>query len=399
MQALRQPKDEPVSAAALLQRARDLVPRLIERAPAAEALRSVPPETIADLQQAGFFRVLQPRRYGGYEMDPQLFYDIQMTLAEGCMSTAWVYGVVAVHNWQLALFDPRAAEDVWGRDASVLTASSYMPKGQVQRIAGGYRFSGRWGYSSGVDHCQWVLLGGLVPAEDGQGAPEYRTFLVPRADFEVIDNWDTMGLRATGSKDVVVKNAFVPEHRTHKSSDGFAGTSPGLALNRAPLYRLPFGQIFVRAVSSSAIGALQGALDSFIEYAAVRVGDMGTRTAEQGAVQAAVAQAAVAIDEMKLVLRRNFDVLLDSTRDGRPLAIRDRLHYRCQAAMVVDRCVQHVSQLFSVAGARGIGNDFRLVRHFLDINAGRTHYANNPDLFSRNYGSVLLGRDNTDFFI
>lgn len=382
----------------LLRRARELAPVLAQRARDAEQQRCVPAATVAEMQRAGLFRVLQPKRYGGYEFDPQTFYDIQMTLAEGCMSTAWIYGVIAVHNWQLALFDPRAADEVWRDDTSVLLASSYMPKGKVTRVDGGFRLSGRWGYSSGVDHCQWVLLGGLVPSSDG-GAPEYRTFLVPRADFMVLDTWDTMGLRATGSKDVVVDNAFVPEYRTHKSADGFAGTSPGLAVHDAPLYRLPFGQIFVRAVSSSAIGALQGALDTFLDFASVRVGDMGTRTADQGFAQVAAAETAIAIDEMKLVLRRNFDILLEQIRQGRPLQIRDRLHYRCQAAMVVDRCAQHAAKLLAASGARGIFADYPIVRHFQDINAGRGHYANNPDLFARNYGSVLLGKDNTDFFI
>ncbi len=383
----------------LLQRARAMVPTLAARARQAEQQRMVPIETVAEMQEAGFFRVLQSKRHGGYEMDPQTFYDVQMTLAEGCMSTAWIYGVIAVHNWQMALFDPHAAEEVWKTDSSVLIASSYMPKGKVTRVDGGYRFSGRWGYSSGIDHCQWALLGGLVPPTEAGGTPDYRTFLVPRSDFTVIDNWDTMGLCATGSKDVIVEDAFVPEHRTHRSADGFACTSPGLEFNSAPLYKLPFGQIFVRAVSSSAIGALQGALNTFIDFASVRVGDMGTKTADQAYAQIAVAEAAVAIDEMKLVLRRNFDSLLDSVKAGRPFELRDRLHYRCQASMVVDRCAHHVGKLLSASGARGIYNDYAITRHFHDINAGRSHFANNPDLFCRNYGSVLLGKDNTDFFI
>jgi len=393
------PHPSLVTPELLLQRARELVPALARRAARAAELRRVPEETVTEMQRAGLFRVLQSRRYGGYEMDPEVFYDIQMTLAQGCMSTAWIYGVIAVHNWQMALLDDRASQEVWGNDTSVLISSSYMPKGQVQRVEGGFRFHGRWGYSSGVDHCQWVLLGGLVPAADGQGAPEYRTFLVPRGDFQVIDTWDTMGLRGTGSQDVFVKDAFVPEHRTHRSADGYAGTSPGLALNTAPLYRLPFGQIFVRAVSSSSIGALEGALLSFREFASGRVGDMGTRTAEQGPAQLAAAEAAVAVDEMKLVLRRNFAELLARIRAGQPLDIETRLHYRLQAALVVERCAQLVYRLFVASGARGLFNDSPIVRHFLDIHAGRTHYANNPDLFGRNYGGVLLGRDNTDFFI
>ncbi len=402
MQTSPRPKSAPIpTPETLIQRARDLVPILAKRAKKAEEERCVPAETIADMQAAGFFRVLQSKHYGGYEMDPQVFYDVQMTLAEGCMSTAWIYGVIGVHNWQMALFDPRASEDIWRNDTSVLIASTYMPKGVVKRVEGGFQFSGRWGFSSGIAHCQWVLLGGLIFPENGKGPPEYRTFLVPRSDFEVVDTWHTIGLKATGSNDIVIKDAFVPEYRTHKVSDGYSGTSPGLAVNTAPLYKLPFGQIFVRAVSSATIGSLQGALTSFLDFASVRVGDMsGGRTAEQGTAQLAAAETALAIDEMKLVLHRNFDTLMGKLRQGQPLDdIKERLHYRTQAAHVVDRCARQAYQLLAACGGRGIFTDFALVRHFLDIHAARGHYANNPDQFGRNYGGVMLGRENTDLFI
>lgn len=392
-------KTVPISADALIQRAREMVPVLASRARQTEEGRMVPVETVREMEAAGFFRVLQPKQYGGYEMDPQVFYDIVMTLAEGCMSTAWIYGVIGVHNWQIALFDPRAAEDVWKHDTNVRIASTYMPKGQVKRVDGGFRFSGRWGFSSGIDHCDWVFLGGLI-FDEGQ-PPEYRTFLVPRSDFEVIDTWHVMGLKGTGSKDIVVKDAFVPEYRTHKGLDGFLGTNPGRDTFTADLYKLPFGQIFVRAVSSAAIGGLQGALNTFIDFAKVRVGDMsGNKTSEQALVQYAVGEAAIAVDEMKLVLRRNFDVLMNKIRNGEPLDdIQQRVHFRAQAAQVVDRATRHAQQLLAVSGGRGIFTDFPLHRYVLDMMAARGHYANNPEQFGRNYGSVLLGRDNQDVFL
>ncbi|HUP91172.1 MAG TPA: flavin-dependent monooxygenase [Solimonas sp.] len=388
---------QSVTPQVLVQRARDMVPVLAERAKKAEADRMVPAETVAEMQQAGFFEILKPKKYGGYEMDPQVFYDVCMTLAEGCMSTAWIYGVIGVHNWQIALFDPRAAEDVWGKDQKVLIASTYMPKGQVKKVDGGFQFSGRWGFSSGIDHCQWVFLGGLI-FNEGQ-PPEYRTFLLPRSDFEVVDTWYTMGLKGTGSKDIVVKGAFVPEYRTHKASDGFMGTNPGGATFTSQLYDLPFGQIFVRAVSSAAIGSLQGAVNSFRDWGKAWMGNMGAKTAEQGPAQFAIADAMVAIDEMKLVLNRNFEVLQGKIKGGQPLDLNERLHYRYQASQVVERCAQHAYKIFSACGGRGIFTDFPVVRHFLDIHAARAHYANNPDIFGRNYGGVLLGRENTDFFI
>jgi 3-hydroxy-9,10-secoandrosta-1,3,5(10)-triene-9,17-dione monooxygenase len=387
-----------VTPEVLVQRARELAPVLAKRGKQADADRSLPAETIADMQAAGFFEVLKPKKYGGYEMDPQVFYDVQMALAEGCMSTAWVYGVVGVHNWQIALFDPKAAEDVWGGgDTSVLIASTYMPKGQVTPVEGGFKFSGRWGFSSGIDHCDWVFLGGLI-FNEGQ-PPEYRTFLLPKSDFEIVDTWHTMGLKATGSKDIVVKDVFVPEYRTHKASDGFMGTNPGRDTFTAPLYKLPFGQIFVRAVSTAAIGGLQGALNCFKDFGAVRVGNMGAKTSEQVPAQMAVADTAVAIDEMKTTLKRNFGELMDAAKQGRMIDLNDRLLYRYQASLVVERCAKHAYQLHSACGGAGIFSDFPMIRYFMDILSARAHYANNPDIFGRNFGGVALGRENTDFFI
>ncbi|MGH7924627.1 MAG: flavin-dependent monooxygenase [Candidatus Binatus sp.] len=385
-------------ARSLLASARELVPTLAKRAAQAEQQRSIPAETVADFQRAGLFRVIQPKRYGGYELDPGVFFDIQMTLAEGCMSSGWVYGVVAVHNWQLALFDPRAQEEVWAKDSSVLIASSYMPKGQVERVDGGFCLSGRWGFSSGVDHAQWLFLGGIVSTKNG--APDYRTFLVPRADAMINDNWRTVGLKGTGSKEVVIEGAFVPEYRTHRAIDGFAGTSPGLSANPAALYRLPFGQIFVRAVSSASIGALQGALTAFREYGSKRVSinDMG-RTAEDPAAALAAADAALAIDDMKLAIHRNFAAMMATIRRGEALDVNDRIHYRYQSAAVAGRCAEHIDRLFHSCGGQGIYTDNPIGRFFVDIHAARLHYANNPDKFGRNYGGVLLGLGNTDFFI
>lgn len=398
MQTQRKTVTELVTSEVLLSRAREMVPRLQARARQTEELRRLPDETVAEMREAGFFRVLQPKLYGGYEMDPQVFYDVCMTLAEGCMSTAWVYGVVGVHNWQIALFDPRAAADVWGQDTDVRIASTYMPKGQVKPVDGGFRFSGRWGFSSGIDHCDWVFLGGLIFSE-GQ-PPEYRTFLLPKSDFEVIDTWHTMGLKGTGSKDIVVKDVFVPEYRTHKASDGFMGTNPGRETFTADLYKLPFGQIFVRAVSSAAIGGLQGALNTFLDFAKVRVGDMGNKTSDQAPAQLAASDTAISIDEMKLVLHRNFDVLMGKIRAKQPLDdVQQRLHFRTQAAQVVERSARHAYQLFSACGGRGIFVDFPLHRYMLDIMAARGHYANNPEQFGRNYGGVMLGKENADFFI
>lgn len=393
------PAKTHVTAADLIARAEALVPALRARALQCEADCKVADETIRDFQEAGFFKILQPKRWGGYEMDPEVFYAVQMKVAEGCMSSAWVLGVVAVHNWQLALFDAQAQADVWQDDPSTLISSSYMPRADVTPVEGGYRISGRWGFSSGVDHCQWAFLGGLVPDPEG-GAPDYRTFLVPRSDFEIDYVWDTMGLRGTGSQDVAVKDAFVPAYRTHRSKDGFAATSPGLKVNDAPLFKLPFGQIFVRAVSSSSIGALQGALDAFRGYATKRVSSNDfSRTSDDPDAQVVMAETASAIDEMKTTLNRNFGVLMSQARSETPFDLEQRLMFRFQSGQILDRCAELISRMFYSCGAQGTYRSSPLVRTFVDIHTGRTHIANNPFKVARNYGGFMLGNPNTDTFI
>ncbi|MFX1767102.1 acyl-CoA dehydrogenase family protein [Paraburkholderia sp. A1RI-2L] len=387
-------------AAELIARAHALAPMLAERGDAAEAAGRIPAQTIADMQAAGFFKVLQPKRYGGYELEPQTFFEIQMALARGCMATAWVYGVVGVHNWQLALFDERAQQDVWGKDPATLIASTYMPVGKVTPVEGGFRLSGHWKFSSGSELCEWVFLGALVPPARAGEPPEYRTFLLPKSDYKIERDWDVLGLRATGSHDIVVNDVFVPEYRTHKAVDGMMGTSPGLALNDAPLFRLPFAQIFVRAVCTACIGALQGAVDDFRAYATNRVSaNSGAKTADDTGAQSACANAAVAIDEMQVLLRRNFDELLAGVQGGPEVSIERRVHFRYQSAQVAERCAQAANALLRYAGGNGIYRRNPLVRRFLDLHAARAHYANNLDRFGQNLGAVMLGRTNTDFFI
>ncbi|NWL78076.1 flavin-dependent monooxygenase [Pseudomonas taiwanensis] len=384
----------------LKQRAKELVPVLRERAPLAAKNGQLPEETIRDFHEAGFFRILQPARWEGYELEPRDFFEVQMTLAEGCMSSAWVLGVVAIHNWQLALFDDRAAQDVWGQDSSVLISSSYMPVGKVTRVDGGFRLSGRWGFSSGSKHCQWAFLGAMVPpANEGDG-PDYRTFLVPRSDYSIVDNWDVMGLEATGSHDVLVEDVFVPEHRTHRSIDGFLQNSPGNAVNTAPLFRLPFGQIFVRAVSSSTIGALQGAIDLFVEANKSRVGvNDGRKIIQDPGAQTALANAMVTVDECRTVLLRNFDLMMQRAKAGEALTMAERVKMRYDSAIVPDKCAQAVEALMYNSGASTIFRKHGINRAFRDIHTGRAHVANCPGKYALNLGGVGMGLDSTDFFL
>lgn len=386
-------------ALALIERAKALAPKLAERAFAHDRDGRVSPETIQEIADAGLYRVLQPKRWGGYELDPRVFYTIQMIMAEGCMSTAWMYGVVGVHPWQLALFPEQAQQDVWSKDSSTRIASTYMPTGKAEKVDGGYRFSGRWGFSTGVEHCEWLFLGGLLPKKDGSGALEHTTFLVPKSDYTVVENWDVIGLRGTGSHDIVVDNIFVPEHRTHRTNDHSDAGCPGRATNPGWLYRIPFTQVFQRAVSSACIGALDGAVNHFRARSAAHVGKHGAKTAEDVNAQQAVTEAMMATDQLKLVLFRNYARIVHCAQTGDAMPVEERLMQRAQASSVPKLCFDRTNELLRACAASGTFKNNPVERVFRDIATGRGHIANNTDAYVRAHGGVMLGLPNTDPYI
>lgn len=391
-------EDQIPTRAELVRRARAMLPGLRARQAEAYAARKLPAETVREMVQNGFFRILQPKRYGGFEMDPQVFFDVQMTLAEACMSTAWVLGVVGCHPYQIALFDDRAQKEVWGANPDTLVSSSYQPVGKVEVVEGGFKLSGRWGFSSGCEYCDWVLLGSLI--FNKEGPPEMRTFLVPRKDYKILDNWHTFGLQATGSQDIVVEDAFVPDYRTHKAVDGFMCKNPGNAVNDSPLYQLPWAQVFVRSVSTAAIGAVQGALDAFVDIGKKRVStNTGKATKQDSNAILAAARTQSAIDEMKALLYRNFDEMMASMRAGQPLTMEARIRYRYQSSQVGRRCADLIDELMPLLGGRAIYTDSPIVRYWLDVNASRAHVANDPNLVGASLGSMYMGEQPQEFFV
>jgi 3-hydroxy-9,10-secoandrosta-1,3,5(10)-triene-9,17-dione monooxygenase len=383
----------------LLARARELIPTLRTRERAAIEAGQVPAETIEELQQAGFFKVLQPVQYGGYELSPRVYCEIARTLAEGCMSSAWVYAVLAVHNWQMALFPHEAAQEVWDLDPHTRISSSYMPVGKVTPVAGGYRLSGRWAFSSGSAHCKWVILGAMVPAADAQGSPEPRNFLLPRADYRIVANWDVMGLRATGSNDIVVEDAFVPEHRTLSELHMFDLKCPGHQAHPGVLYRLPFAQIFNRTVSNTSLGALKRALDTFVEATREkRATYSGERLARDTTIQFAVAEVERILDEQVLVMERDTRELLEHALNG-TWTLERRAALGASTTATVSRCVRAIDLLMEFSGAKALFRGNVIQQAFLDIHCARAHVANNPYPYARNLASMRFGFPNSSLDI
>ena len=360
------------------------------RAAAGRARRQVSGEVVRALQQAGFMRAVLPRRWGGLEATPQEFFAALLKIAEQDMSSAWIAGIIAVHAYQLALMDEQAQADVYADDPDALISSSYNPVGgRVQPCDGGFRLSGRWGWSSGSAHCAWVLLGAIVP---GDG---YRTFLVPRSHYEIEDTWFVYGLQATGSNDIVIdRPVFVPEHRTHRQLDGFN------CVHRQgnPMYSIPWAQMFVRVVSTPAIGAARHAVDRFVGNAAEASTDP-TKLQGDPDITRRVAEAVNDIDEVETVLFRSFDRMLQRVRAGQAIPMIDRVRYRYQASLVIDRMGTVVDRLFEVAGGRSVFDGADIQDIWRDIHIARAHVANNPTPFARNLGGMTLGAENGDLFV
>ena len=383
--------------AELVVRARALIPVLARRSLEQKQRRGILPETIAEMQAAGFFRVLQPRRWGGYEMDLGTFYDIEMALGEGDMSSGWTYGVLGVVSWFLGVMDDRAAQEVWGHDTTTLICSSTMPAGKATAVDGGFRLAGYWRYASGCEHCGWALLGGMVHVDSTP--PDWRFFLVPRRDYQTVDTWQVAGLQGTGSIDVILDDVFVPVYRTQRLQDNFLLRGAGQALNTSSLYRLPFGQIFVRGVSTAGIGALQAMLAALIDFSRDRVSRAGGRSAENPFVQLLCAETAAAIDEMRTTLHRNFATLHDYARRSEKPPLELRLQHKFQSSAVIERCTLLASRIFKSTGAAGLADELPFGRILADLMAARQHISNQYDYYGSNWGAAMFGLESKDFLL
>jgi 3-hydroxy-9,10-secoandrosta-1,3,5(10)-triene-9,17-dione monooxygenase len=378
-------------------RVRDLLPAIRERAPQAEKLRHLPDDTFADFQEAGLFRAMQPKRYGGFELDPGVFYRAAAEIGAVCGSTGWVFAVIGVHNWHLALFPRQAQEDVWGEDDSTQLSTSLAPTGKVERVEGGFRISGRWSFSSGCDFCQWVVLGGIAPTREPGSPPDARTFLLPRSDYAIDDNWHVMGLSGTGSKDIVVRDAYVPEHRTHSYLDAFHLRNPGNAVNDAPLYRLPFGLVFAYGLSAAAIGVAKGAIVAFREQQQSRINVRDqSRVSEDPFTQLRLAEAAAEIDAAHDRMLQNFAEMMRLTRAGAEIPISFRARCRWDAGKATDWAVHAVDRLMMASGDRGIFLSNPIQRAWRDVHAMQAHAGSNLERAAAVFGRSEFGLPPTD---
>jgi 3-hydroxy-9,10-secoandrosta-1,3,5(10)-triene-9,17-dione monooxygenase len=389
----------------LIARARDMAPKLAERALDCERQRRIPDESIRELKQAGFFRILQPRAFGGYELDFSTYVKVAIELGRGCASTAWVYENNAMHQLILGLFPEQTQREIWATGDPALDAriasTGWSPKnGSARPVDDGYVLDGHWEFASGSFNCDLDLILAPVEREGAGPAPEMRLFLLDRAagEYEILDTWHSMGLKGTASNDIVVRDQFVAEHRTLAWAD--ANRTPedgvkvqGSCIHDSTWYRVPVWDWMGWTITPALVGAAHGALESTAARFETRTNLLGERLADTQSVQLRLADVAARLDAAETLLLRDVAQTAAAYGSGKAPTVLERSTWRRNQAFSARLLLEAVESLLYRGGAHGIRDGDPVQRAYRDIGAGVTHVGSDWDVWGRIYGRALLGQD------
>lgn len=377
------PGEQSLDRQAFLDRIQPLLPGIRERAAATEELGRIPDDTVGELTDAGVFAGLQPRAWGGLELDPATFFEGVVLIGSACASTGWVTSVLGVHPWEIASMDPEAQAEVWEHDSTTRISSSYAPTGSARRDGADYLVDGWWGFSSGCDHADWALVAALVQGEEKLGP---RVFLVSRDDYTIDQSsWDVTGLAGTGSKAITVDNARIPPHRTHLLVE-FNDPSherPGWQLNDGTLYRFTFLDLFSWGIGGPALGAARGFAEEWVAQSRDRVPAMGgPAVAEKPEVRLRLAEGLNRIEMLERGMRSAWSdayAVLERGDDPDPVDER-RLHY--QGCRTIADSLDAVLGMFATSGGGVMYRSNPLQRFLRDLLAMRNHPVANLERFA-----------------
>jgi 3-hydroxy-9,10-secoandrosta-1,3,5(10)-triene-9,17-dione monooxygenase len=365
----------------VLDRLNDIADQLRQQAWEAEQLGQLPDATVKSMKAIGSIRLLQPKNYGGAQVHPREFAETVMATAALDPAAGWINGVVGVHPYQLAYADPRVADEVWAHDIDTWVASPYAPQGVAKPVDGGYIFNGRWQFSSGTDACDWIILGAMIGDADGKPLmpPQMLHMILPREDYQIVpDSWNVVGLRGTGSKDVIVKDAFVPSYRTMDALEVMDGTAQRKAGMTETLYLMPWSTMFPLGISSAVIGIAEGALAAHLDYQRERVNSSGVAIKDDPYVMYAIGEAAADINAARQELLNNADRIYDMVDAGTEVSFEDRAAGRRTQVRAVWRAVSAVDEIFARSGGNAMRMDKPLQRYWRDAHTGMAHAIHVP---------------------
>ena len=352
--------------------------------PTNEHLGRLDDAAVKILRDSGVMRMLAPKEYGGMESHPAEFAETVMRIASLDGSTGWVAGIVGIHPWEMAMCDPRVQEEIWGSGGlghDTWIASPYAPMGVLKPVDGGYVFNGRWQFSSGTDHCDWIFLGAFLGDEDGKPLmpPQSYHAILPRADYEIVeDSWDVVGLKGTGSKDIVVKDAFVPEHRVVRFNDFLDMSQPKRSGRTDPLFHVPFTTAFPLGITAATIGICEGAVNAHMDYQRTRVQITGTKAKDDPYVMYAVSAAAEEVKASRTALLDNVSRMYDKAARGEEITLADRAAARRTQVAAAWRAVRAMDEVVARSGGNGLRMDNPIQRFWRDGHMGLVHAIHVP---------------------
>ena len=372
----------------IVERCRALAPALFERAPEAERLRHCPDETIEDYFAIGLDRLLKPARYGGWQMGWDRLCETALALAHGCASQGWVMTIYGDHAQHLGMFDRRAQDDVW-ENPRALISTSFGAQGAAKRVKGGGVLTGKWSFSSGIEHASWIMAGSLL--HDGTDSePEPTIFLLPKSDVTEIDDWHVMGLAGTGSRSFRIDEVFVPAHRMLPAIPAAEGTPSPECGNDAPIFRTPRRSTAGFALGCVGVGATQGMLDAFVDAQRGRV-NRGITLAEEQWMQLAVADAAATLRAAAVLAVTDARETMARCAGHDPIPIALRATDKRDASYVTRLARETADRLFAVAGGTALHQSNVLQRYFRDIHAATSHFGLRWEHSAIPYARLTLG--------
>ena len=364
------------------------VERLAKRAQEAEDLRRLPADTVAELTASGFTELFKPAQYGGQQADFRAIFDPVRQMAHGCASTAWTAAFYALHNWMLALFDEQAQVEAFATQP-FLAPAPLAPTGRGVPVDGGVRLSGRWSWATGVMDGNWAIVGALCGPDD---AIFPALALLPIDDIQIVDVWHTDGMRATGSNDVVVEDAFVPSHRLVKVVDIYSGTAPGAVLHDAALYRWPMVPALGLVAAMPAFGAAERVAEIYAERLSERViAYEGTKQKDKPAAQARLAEARVRLRALHGLLADTTDRVEEILGAGGHVPRAVRADARLAAAHIVRESRAVIGELMEASGASAHFLSSPLQRAKRDVDVISGHVVFDYDVSRELAGALAIG--------
>lgn len=364
----------------VMRRIDEIADQLAANAEEAERIGRLPEKSERLLKDSGVTRMLQPNDWGGYEADPADFLEAVMKVsAAGCSAAGWVAGVVGLHPWEVGVMDRRAQIDVWGEDQDAWIASPYVASGRARRVEGGFILNGHWTFSSGCENSDWSHLGALIVDEDGEVISQDHHFLIPKSDRTIVpDSWNAAGLQGTGSKDVIVEDAFVPDYRVLEFATVVDGTAAAAQGRTEPLYKMPWFVLFGNAVTASIIGICEALLAEVVKYQSTRSNVFGEAIKADPHVLPGIAEAASEIHASRLQVLHNVREIYTALSRGETPTTTQRAHVRRDQVRSSWRAVAAADQLVSAAGGNAMRLSNPVQRLWRDAHAGLNHAVNMP---------------------